>query len=212
MTHGTTETGPSAGTVMFPADLEREEKIQSIGKPMLNSEARVIIPGAGIDDEVPFGEEGEIIIKGPSRAVQMWEDPPLSRKVFRGDWWYSGDLGHMDEEGYLYIHGRVDDMMITGGINVLPAPIEELLLSHDGVSECAVIGLPDPEWGQRITAFVIRANEQLTAEELDQFAHRSELANYQRPKEYRFVTELPRGSSGKTSRKTLRDQVVATQK
>lgn len=210
--YGTTETGPSAGTVMFPADLEREEKIQSIGKPMLNSEARVIIPGAGIDDEVPFGEEGEIIIKGPSRAVQMWEDPPLSRKVFRGDWWYSGDLGHMDEEGYLYIHGRVDDMMITGGINVLPAPIEELLLSHDGVSECAVIGLPDPEWGQRITAFVIRANEQLTAEELDQFAHRSELANYQRPKEYRFVTELPRGSSGKTSRKTLRDQVVATQK
>ena len=207
--YGTTETGTSAGTVMFAEDLLREEKIQSIGKPMLNSEARVVQPGGDADDEVPVGEEGEIIIKGPSRAVQMWNDPALSRKVFRGDWWYSGDLGHMDDEGYLYIHGRVDDMIITGGINVMPAPIEDLLLSHEHVHECAVVGLPDPEWGQRITAFIIVASSELIAEHLHEFVKASDLANYQRPKEFRFVTELPRGSSGKTSRKILRDQAVA---
>ena len=207
--YGTTETGPSAGTVMFPDDLRREDKIQSIGKPMLNSEARVIEPGADVDDEMPVGEEGEIIIKGPSRAIQMWYDPALSRRVFRGDWWYSGDLGHMDDEGYLYIHGRVDDMIITGGINVMPAPIEDLLLSHPQIRECAVVGLPDPEWGQKITAFVIADDDSLTSDTLTDFARASDLSNYQRPKEYRFVSELPRGSSGKTSRKILRDQAVA---
>lgn len=209
--YGTTETGTSAGTVMFSDDLLKEDKIQSIGKPMLNSEARVITPGGDMDDEVAPGEEGEIIIRGPSRAVQMWNDPALSRKVFRGDWWYSGDLGHLDDEGYLYIHGRVDDMIITGGINVLPAPIEEVMLSHDQVSECAVVGLPDPEWGQRVTAFVIASHEELTADHLHDHAQASDLPNYQRPKEFRFVTELPRGSSGKTSRKTLREQAIAAE-
>jgi acyl-coenzyme A synthetase/AMP-(fatty) acid ligase len=209
--YGTTETGTSAGTVMFSDDLLKEDKIQSIGKPMLNSEARVITPGGDMDDEVAPGEEGEIIIRGPSRAVQMWNDPALSRKVFRGDWWYSGDLGHLDDEGYLYIHGRVDDMIITGGINVLPAPIEEVMLSHDQVSECAVVGLPDPEWGQRVTAFVIASHEELTVDHLHDHAQASDLPNYQRPKEFRFVTELPRGSSGKTSRKTLREQAIAAE-
>ena len=207
--YGTTETGPSAGTVMFPDDLRREEKIQSIGKPMLNSEVRVIAPGGDVDDEMPFGEEGEIVIKGPSRAVQMWYDPALSRRVFRGDWWYSGDLGHMDDEGYLYIHGRVDDMIITGGINVMPAPIEDLLLSHPKIRECAVVGLPDSEWGQKITAFVISDDDSLTGDALMEFAKAGDLSNYQRPKAYRFVAELPRGSSGKTSRKVLRDQEAA---
>lgn len=207
--YGTTETGPSAGTVMFSEDLQREDKIQSIGKPMLNSEARVIEPGGDADVEMPVGEEGEIIIKGPSRAIQMWYDPALSRRVFRGDWWYSGDLGHMDDEGYLYIHGRVDDMIITGGINVMPAPIEDLLLGHEHVQECAVVGLPDPEWGQRITAFIITTHADLAVEHLQAHAKASDLPNYQQPKEYRFVTELPRGSSGKTSRKILRDRAVA---
>ncbi|MEL0083398.1 MAG: class I adenylate-forming enzyme family protein [Gammaproteobacteria bacterium] len=209
--YGTTETGTSAGTVMFSEDLEREDKIQSIGKPMLNSEARVIVPGGDANEEVPPGEEGEIIIRGPSRAVQMWQDPALSRKVFRGDWWYSGDLGHVDDEGYLYIHGRVDDMIITGGINVMPAPIEEVLLAHSGVRECVVVGLPDPEWGQRVTAFVIASDETVDSEQLEKLVKESDLAGYQQPKEFRFLAELPRGSSGKVSRKKVKEQAIENQ-
>lgn len=201
--YGTTESGLSGGTMMFSKDLERADKIASIGKPLLNSEVRVIAPGGTADDIRPPGEEGEIIIRGPSVANEMWDDPATTRQVFEGPWWHSGDLGVMDDEQYLYIRGRLDDMIISGGINIMPAPVEEALLKHPAVAEVAVVGLQDDIWGQAVTAFVM-VRTPVGADELDAFLQASELSPYQRPRRYEFVAELPKGPTGKLNRRALR--------
>ena len=149
-----------------------------------------------------------MIIRGPSVASLVWNDPAVARKIFEPDgantWWHSGDMGHLDEEGYLYLEGRVDDMIISGGINIMPARVEEVLLAHPEVAEAAVIGVPDPEWGQRVKAFVVSKGPDLTNQDLDQFMKESELADYQRPRLYDFVEGLPRTATGKIDRKVLR--------
>ena len=202
--YGTTETALCGGTMMFPDDMQRPEKIDSVGKPLLNGEIRIIKPGGTINDVLPANEEGEIIVSGPSVANEMWNDPELTRKVFEDGWWHSGDLGCLDEENFLYIRGRIDDMIISGGINIMPAPVEQAILDHPQVAEVAVVGLPDEQWGQRVTAFVCVTDTAMTIEQLDQFVEQSELSHYQRPREYRFVDELPKGPTGKLSRKSLR--------
>ena len=207
--YGTTETGTSAGTMMFPEDLQREEKLRSIGRPLANSEVRVIKIGGTAEDEVPVGEEGEIIVKGPSRAITFWNDPVKARQVFEGPWWHSGDLGSLDEENFLYIDGRIDDMIISGGINMMPSTIEEALLSHPDVSEACVIGVPDKEWGQRVSAYMVRSGDDLSVESLDQYVLDSSLSKYLRPRHYEFVEELPKGNGGKIDRRALKRDVVA---
>ena len=107
-------------------------------------------------------------------------------------WWRSRDLGRIDAGGYLYLEGRRDDMIISGGINIMPARVEEVLLAHRGVAECAVVGVPDPEWGERVQAFIVRADPALDAKMLEQHVRASDLSAYQRPRTYTFVAELPR--------------------
>ena len=207
-TYGTTETGSWGGcAVMTPEDYLDESKIESVGKPGTGVEIRVIAPGGSVDDRVAADEDGEVIFSGPSVANQLWEQPALGRKIFEGRWWRSGDMGSMDEAGYLYLKGRIDDMIITGGINVLPGQVEEAVLSHPAVSECVVIGLPSEQWGQQVTAFVI-CKEPVSADELADYVNQSGLSSYKKPREYRFVNELPRGNTGKVSRKLLRHQVT----
>ncbi len=201
--YGTTETGLCGGTMMFAKDLLREDKIESIGKPLLNSEVRVIVPGGRAQDLLPPGEEGEIIVRGPSVASEMWEDPAKTREVFEGPWWHSGDLGVMDEEQFLYIRGRLDDMIISGGINIMPAPVEGAILSHPAVLEVAVVGMPDETWGQSVTAFVV-TRESITEAVLDAHVQTTDLSAYQRPRRYQFMSELPKGPTGKISRRSLR--------
>ncbi len=164
--------------------------------------------GGTADDEVPVGEEGEIIVKGPSRAVTFWNDPGKARQVFEGPWWHSGDLGSLDEENFLYIDGRIDDMIISGGINMMPSTIEDALLSHPGVSEACVIGVPDAEWGQRVAAYLVPSDQDLTVNALDQYVLDSSLSHYLRPRHYEFVVELPKGNGGKIDRRALKAQVV----
>jgi acyl-CoA synthetase (AMP-forming)/AMP-acid ligase II len=207
-TYGTTETGSWGGcTVMLPEDYVNDDKIESVGKPGREVEIRVIRPGGAVDDVVRTGEEGEVIFSGPSVAHQLWEQPALGRRIFDGRWWRSGDMGTLDEDGYLYLQGRIDDMIISGGINVFPSQIEDAVLSHPRVSECVVIGLPSEQWGQQITAFVVCAAE-VSADELIEHVNKTALSRYKRPREYRFVKELPRGNTGKVNRRLLRDQVV----
>jgi len=204
-TYGTTETGSWGGcTVMLPEDFARGAPLDSVGRAAEQVEIRVIEPGGDVDRPLPPGAEGEVTISGPSVASQVWEQPELARRIFTGRWWRSGDLGVLDEQGYLYLRGRIDDMIISGGINVMPGEIEELILTHPAVSECVVIGLPDPEWGQRITALVV-ARDGLTAEALGAHVEAAGLASYKRPREYRFVAELPRGNTGKLSRRLARE-------
>ncbi len=207
--YGTTESGASAGVVMFEEEMVGD-RLASVGKPMINADIRIIKPGGTRHDEVPVGEAGEIIIRGPSVANLVWEDPPTARKIFEPDgantWWHSGDMGHLDEEGYLYLEGRTDDMIISGGINIMPARVEDVLLSHPDVAEVAVVGVPHPEWGQRVKAFVVPKRGDLSEEELDQYMKDSELADYQRPRMYKFLESLPRTATGKIDRKVLRQE------
>jgi len=160
-----------------------------------------------VTDEVPPGEEGEVIIRGLSVASHVWDQPALARKIFDDGWWRSGDMGTLDADNYLYLRGRIDDMIISGGINVLPSQVEEAVLSHPAVSECVVIGIPDENWGQRIAAFVV-AKGAVTADELKAHVEATDLSHYKRPRDYHVVTELPRGNTGKVSRRLLRTQLA----
>ncbi len=205
--YGTTELGASAGAVAFEEDMIGD-KLASVGKPMLNSDIRIITPGGKKQDELSVGDSGEVIIRGPSVANLVWDDPAVGRRIFEADgtntWWHSGDMGHLDEDGYLYLEGRVDDMIISGGINIMPARVEEILLSHPDVAEAAVVGVPDPEWGQKVKAFIISKRADLDDRELDSFMKESALADYQRPRVYEFAEALPRTATGKINRKALR--------
>ena len=110
----------------------------------------------------------------------------------------------IDKDRYVYLRGRLDDMIISGGMNILPSAVEDAVMSHEAVSEAAVIGLPDEEWTQRVIAFVVKRSE-ITAEKIDGHVRQSDLAEYARPREYRFIDELPKGNTGKVSRKALRE-------
>jgi long-chain acyl-CoA synthetase len=208
--YGSTETG-AAGTCIT-ADEMIGERLVSVGRPLLNGDLRVVVPGGGPGDQVAPGETGEILVSSPSLAAGIWRDPQATAASFviDGDrrWWRSGDLGRIDAGGYLYLEGRRDDMIISGGINIMPARVEEVLLAHRGVAECAVVGLPDPEWGERVQAFIVRGDPALDSAALEHHVRASELSPYQRPRAYTFVTELPRTSTNKVRRRALREAAM----
>jgi 2-furoate---CoA ligase len=132
-----------------------------------------------------------------------WHRPDADAKAIRDGWYHTGDTGHIDDDGDLWIDGRVDDMIVSGGENVHPLEVEDVLASHPGVREVAVIGAPDDRWGQRVVAIVVG---EATPEELDAHCLASPLARFKRPREYRHVGELPKSASGKILRRMLREQ------
>ncbi len=205
--YGSTETGAAGACIT--ADEMVGDRLVSVGRPLLNGDLRVVVPGGGPGDEVAPGETGEILISSPSLAVGIWRDPEATAASFISDgdrrWWRSRDLGRLDSGGYLYLEGRRDDMIISGGINIMPARVEEILLAHRGVAECAVVGVPDPEWGERVQAFIVRGDPALDADALERHVRSSELSPYQRPRAYTFVAELPRTSTNKVLRRALRE-------
>ncbi|MFB6149527.1 MAG: class I adenylate-forming enzyme family protein [Halobacteriales archaeon] len=204
--YGLTETmGSGTG---LPARLIDEETIESVGKPGMGCDVRVIDPDSQDPDAtVPDGEVGEVIINGPSVCQEIWEDPDRTAETFHEDGWvFTGDLGHI-EDGFLYLEGRSDNMIISGGINVYPERVERVLEDHPDIAECAIIGVDDEEWGERVVAYVIPLVEELTAEALEEWCLNSDdLADYQRPREYVFVETLPRNSADKLDRTALREQ------
>src|ERR1700733_9758056 len=205
--YGSTEIG-AAGTCITAEEMTGD-RLVSVGRPLLNGDMRVVVPGGSPTDEVASGEVGEILISSPSLAAGIWRDPEANAASFilDGDrrWWRSRDLGRIDAGGYLYLEGRRDDMIISGGINIMPARVEEVLLAHRGVAECAVVGVPDAEWGERVQAFIVRADPALDAAALGQHVRASDLSPYQRPRAYAFVTELPRTPTNKVLRRALRE-------
>ena len=208
--YGSTEMG-AAGTCITAEEMAGD-RLVSVGRPLLNGDLRVVVPGGGPADAVPDGEVGEILIASPSLAAGIWRDPGATAASFIVDgdrrWWRSRDLGRVDAGGYLYLEGRRDDMIISGGINIMPARVEEVLLAHRGVAECAVVGVPDPEWGERVQAFVVRADPALDAAALERHVRGSDLSPYQRPRAYAFVTELPRTPTNKVLRRALREAAL----
>lgn len=179
----------------------------SAGKAGLNQQIRVVdLSKSDPEALVPAGEEGQIIASLDSvEAFQgYWNRPDANAKSIHDGWYFTGDVGYCDADGDLFVTGRVDDMIISGGENVLPAEIESLLSMHPNVSEVAVVGLPHERWGQQVTAF-IKATEPTEEGALDQFCRNSELANFKRPRAYIFIDEIPKSPVGKILRRTLRD-------
>ena len=202
--YGMTEIGP-CGTFQYPED--QVEKQGSAGLPALNHDLRIVKPDGDPDEEVPQGEIGEILFSGPCTMREYWNRPDATAASLREadgrEWYYTGDLGYLDEDGYLFVVDRKDDMIITGGENVYPTEVEDVLFTHEAVVEAAVVGEPHEEWGQQVVAYVVG---ETTAEELDRFLQVSDdLADFKRPRAYNFVEELPKNPSGKVQKFKLRE-------
>jgi fatty-acyl-CoA synthase len=208
--YGSTELGAAATCIT--AEEMGGDRLVSVGRPLINGDLRVVVPGGGPEDEVAPGEIGEIVVSSPSLAAGIWRDPEATAASFIVDgdrrWWRSRDLGRVDSGGYLYLEGRRDDMIISAGINIMPARVEEVLLAHRGVAECAVIGVPDPEWGERVQAFIVSADPALDAAALERHVRASDLSPYQRPRAYAFVADLPRTPTNKVLRRALREAAL----
>jgi len=187
----------------------RGDRIESVGKPLLGVRIRVVERDGAVDDVLPPGEVGEIVVKNPDAAVRVWGDPTRSDDAFEDGWWRSGDLGYKDDDGYLYVGGRDDNMILSKGIKVFPTPVEERLNAHPGVVESAVVGVEDEEYGQRVTAVVALSDGDVTAEDLDAWCLESEdLSRYERPRAYHFREgTLPRTASDKLDRSAIRESL-----
>ena len=153
-------------------------------------------------------EAGEICIhlSSDEAFAGYWNRPDADAKAIEDGWYSTGDTGHLDEDGDLWIDGRVDDMIISGGENIHPLEVEDVIARHPRIAEVAVIGLADERWGQRVVAVVVG---EATAEELDRHCLASPLARFKRPREYRFVDTLPKSASGKILRRVIRDELGA---
>jgi len=155
---------------------------------------------------LPPGEIGEIAIRSPSNMVGYYNLPEATAAAMTADGWFkSGDAGYMDEDGYLYVHDRMKDMIISGGENIYPAEVENAISSHPAVAEAAVIGIPSQKWGEEVKAIVaLRPDREVTEEELIGFV-RTRIAAFKAPKSVDFIDLLPRNASGKILRRTLRE-------
>jgi 2-furoate---CoA ligase len=189
----------------FTIDQNAAAKPGSAGRAGINQMVRVVRLGAASPDETAAtGEEGEIIalIAGDESFEGYWRRPDADAKALRQGWYFTGDTGYFDGDGDLFVTGRVDDMIITGGENVSPVEIESCLSLHPAVSEVAVVGLADERWGKVVAAFVKR-RVPVTDEELDLFCRSSGLANFKRPRRYVFVDAIPKSPVGKLLRRKL---------
>jgi len=211
---GQTETASTITTlgpddhVITGTEEEKAKKLKrlqsSIGRPMDDVEIKIV------DDEgktLPIGEVGEILAKGPRVMSGYWKDAEKTAKALTPDGWLrTSDKGYLDDEGYIYLAGRGDDMIIRGGENISPEEVENALYSHPMVDECAVIGVSDPDWGQEPKALVVlKKGQQCTAEEIMEHC-RGQLSSFKRPRYVCFIDELPRTSTGKILKRDLRQK------
>lgn len=189
-------------TCLMPEDALR--KVGSIGRPLTYSDVRVFVGGR----EATPGEIGELCVSGPSIMAGYWERP--HERAIQDGWLHTGDLGYADEEGYLYVTGRLKDMIITGGYNVYPAEVENVVHQHPGVGEVAVIGVPDDHWGERVVA-VVRPSEGVDLDPAEVLATcAAHLADYKRPKEVLVIrTPLPINPTGKIVKARIREAYAA---
>ena len=209
--YGQTESGPLT-TILHPEDhvLEGSErqlqKLGSAGRPVISYEIRVV------DEEgrdVPVGEVGEIIGKSEAMMKRYWRLPRESAKKLKEGWLHTGDLGRSDEDGYLYIVDRKDDMIISGGVNIYPREVEEVLYQHPSVLEASVIGVPDDYWGEAVKAIIVpKENAIVSEEDIIRFCG-EHLAGYKKPKSVEFWNELPKSPQGKILKKDIRKRYLS---
>lgn len=201
--YGQSEIAPLA-TVLRPE--EHDARPASAGRPIMTVETRVVDPEMR---DVPSGTHGEIIHRSPQLLLGYWDKSQETEEAFAGGWFHSGDVGYLDDDGYLFIVDRVKDVIKTGGTMVASREVEEALFTHPAVSEVAVIALPDPKWIEAVTAVVVvRSGHDVTAEALIDHA-RSQLAPFKLPKRIIFRDELPRNTAGKLLKRELRSEYAS---
>ncbi len=182
-------------------DPDKPERLGSCGLPASVMDIRLL---DGDLNEVAVGEPGEICARGPLVMSGYWRQPELTEQAFAGGWLHTGDVGVRDADGYITIVDRTKDMIISGGFNIYPREVEDALMSHPAVALAAVIGIPDPKWGEAVTAFVtLRAGASVDAAALQQLVKEKRGAPWA-PKGIEFVADLPLTGLGKLDRKTLR--------
>lgn len=196
--YGLTET--VSGDTFLNKGAERT-KLGSVGKPVLNAEVRIVDES---DEPVANGVAGEIVLRGPKVCAGYWRDPEATAHAMRGGWFHTGDVGLIDEDGYLFIVDRLKDVVISGGENIASLEVERVLYEHTSVVEVAVVGRPDPTWGEVPVAYVVLRSESPANEETLRSFCRERLASFKVPKHIRLVDALPRNPSGKVLKRELR--------
>ena len=177
------------------------QRLASTGKPVLDYEIRIVNQHG---DDVKPGEVGEIIGRSEAMMKSYWQMREETEKKLKDGWLYTGDLGKFDEDGFVYIVERKNDMIISGGVNVYPREIEEVLYRNEAVSEAAVIGVPDDHWGEAVKAIVVlKESATATGEEIIQFCG-EHLAGYKKPRSVEFWKELPKSPQGKILKREIR--------
>ncbi len=197
---GQTEMSPLV-TGLLPSEAKGREA--SVGRALPFIEIRVVDDDG---NDVPMGTIGEAIYRGPTIMKEYYKEPKATAEAMRGGWFHSGDLVKRDVEGYIYVVDRKKDMIISGGENIYPAEIEEVLYKHPKILECAVLGVHDEKWGESIKAVVVcKPGEQLSEQEVIDYC-KSHLASYKKPRSVDFVESLPRSALGKVLKRVLREQ------
>jgi acyl-CoA synthetase (AMP-forming)/AMP-acid ligase II len=194
-------------TFLSPADHlrgldEQPELLLSAGRPARGTEVRIVDED---DTQLPNGVPGEIVARGPQLMRGYWNRPEESARVLRGGWLHTGDIGYIDDEGYLFVQDRLKDMIVSGGENVYPRVVEDVLFEHPAIADAAVIGVPDERWGETVKAVVVlRAGATTKEEEIIGFC-RGKLGSFELPRSVDFVDALPRNPSGKVLKRELRE-------
>jgi acyl-CoA synthetase (AMP-forming)/AMP-acid ligase II len=207
--YGLTET--TGAITYLPPDDHGEhaiERMKSCGKPMQGVEIRIV---DAMGKEVPTGEVGELICRTPQVMLGYWNLPDATTRSIKGGWFHTGDAGYVDKDGYIYIYDRVKDMIVSGGENIYPAEVESALFGHPAVADVAVIGVPDPQWGEAVKAVVVKKpGAEVSVAGLIEFA-RERIAGYKVPRSVDFVDALPRNPTGKILKRELRQPYWANQ-
>ena len=205
--YGLTETSPILTLMSHREHVEaietgNRERLKAAGRPIVGVDMRIIGPDGR---EVPNGESGEVVVRAPNVTAGYLNLPEENARAFRDGWFHTGDVGRMDDDGFMYLVDRKKDMIITGGENVYSLEVEAALYQHPAVGECAVIGIPDSKYGEALFAAVVpQPGESVSAEEL--VAHcRERIGGYKIPRQYAFLPELPKSAMGKILKTALRE-------
>ena len=206
--HGYGQTEATTALTFLPPEghqralADKPELLKSCGRAVYGSEIKIIDEQG---NRLPVGEVGEILARGPQIMTGYWKRDEATAQTIVDDWLHTGDAGYVDEEGFFYIRDRVKDMIVSGGENIYPAEVENVLFAHPAIADVAVIGVPDAKFGEAPLAVCVLAPEQSTSDEaLIEFC-KAQLASYKTPRQYAFVEEIPRNPSGKVLKRVLRE-------
>jgi acyl-CoA synthetase (AMP-forming)/AMP-acid ligase II len=206
--YGQTETGPCTTALksedhMLEGSKAQMARLASAGRAVFNYEIRIIDK---MGNDVATGEVGEIIVRSEAMTVGYWNLPEKTARTIKEGWLYTGDFGRFDEEGYVFIVDRKDDMIISGGKNIYPREIEEVIYTHEAVLEAAVIGVPDDYWGESVKAFIVlKEGMRATEDEIVDLCKKT-IASYKKPRSVAFVQQLPKSPTGKILKRLIKAQ------